>query len=67
MSSQCPVSTQMQTMNRARENDNNSAPVKRPQIPNDILEKKRPYIEFLIYILMIHFSVKFNSKTIISI
>lgn len=32
-----PVRTQMQTMNTESENDNNSAAVNRPHIPNDIL------------------------------
>lgn len=35
--SQCPVNTQIQTINKARENENNSAPVNLPQIPNEIL------------------------------
>lgn len=32
-----PVNTQIQTMNTDNENESSSAPVKRPQIPNDIL------------------------------
>lgn len=40
MRSQCPVSTQTQTMNSDKENENNSAPVNRPHMPNEILKMK---------------------------
>lgn len=40
INNQCPVSTQIQTMNNAIEKDNSSAVVKRPHIPNEILGKK---------------------------
>lgn len=36
MSSQCPVSTQMHTIDTANEKLNSSAAVNRPQNPNDI-------------------------------
>jgi len=39
INSQCPVSTQIQTINSAIENESSSAEVKRPQIPNEILKK----------------------------
>lgn len=39
INSQCPVSTQIQTINNAIENDSSSAVVKRPHIPNEILKK----------------------------
>lgn len=38
INSQCPVNTQIQTINNAIEKDSNSAVVKRPHIPNEILE-----------------------------
>jgi len=37
MRSQCPVRIHMQTIVTESENDTNSATVKRPHIPNDIL------------------------------
>jgi hypothetical protein len=39
MSSQCPVKTQMATMDTARPNETISAAVNRPHAPNDILEE----------------------------
>ena len=41
MSSQCPVSTQMRTSRTDREKESNSARVKRPQQPKEILEEQR--------------------------
>lgn len=41
INSQCPVSTQMQTMNNAIEKDSSSAVVKRPHMPNEILKNKQ--------------------------
>lgn len=37
--SQCPVSIQMQTIVALKENETNSATVKRPHTPNDILQQ----------------------------
>lgn len=44
INSQCPVSTQIQTINNAIEKDNSSAVVKRPHIPNEILKGKKTLV-----------------------
>lgn len=41
INSQCPVNTQIQTINNDIEKDSSSAVVKRPHIPNEILKKKQ--------------------------
>ena len=41
MRSQCPVNTQMVTMDNERPNETISAAVNRPHAPNDILNKNR--------------------------